>query len=455
MDFPIFQADFFGNRFLIAFIAIVHVIINHSFAVGMMPLLAFFEWWSYRNGRQDFDRLLYRMLAVAFIVTTTVGALTGVGIWFSTSVVNPVAIGSLLRVFYWAWFSEWIVFVTEVVLILIYFLTWKRMTGERKTTHIRIGMALGLMSWLTMAIITAILGFMMDTGNWSQQKSLLAGFLNPVYVPQLLFRTTVALALAGSLALVLALIFTRDDKRLRTQAIRWFSGWTLFWSLPLSTASLLYYAVIPTEMMASMPVAFGTIAWAAQYAMLLKIALLAAVAVVAVSLWGVLQPSRAVAVTWIVPFVCLALLLAQFERTRQFIRKPYVLAYYMYSNGVRVNESAYLVKTGLLANASWSSERSVGTGNKIQAGRDVFMIACSRCHTVNGLNSISGNLARLYPGQAWQEPVIDAYIKNIHGARPYMPPFPGNPQERTALAAYLVNLQTSHDVVDSPFHKRK
>jgi len=455
MDFPIFQADFFGNRFLIGFIAIVHVIINHSFAVGMMPLLAFFEWWSYRNGREDWDRLLYRILAVAFIVTTTVGALTGVGIWFSTSVVNPVAIGSLLRVFYWAWFSEWLVFVSEVVLILIYFLTWKRMTGPRKTAHIRIGVALGLMSWLTMAIITAILGFMMDTGNWSQQMSLLSGFLNPVYVPQLLFRTTVALALAGSLALALALVFTRHDRRLRTQAIRWFSGWTLFWSLPVAIASLLYYAVIPREMMASMPVAFGTIAWAGQYAMLLKVAIGAAAAVLVVSLLGVLKPSRAVAATWIVPFVCLALLLGQFERARQFIRKPYVLAYYMYSNGVRVNESAYLVKTGLLPNASWTSERSVGPGNKLQAGRDVFMIACSRCHTVNGLNSIKENLARLYPGQAWQEAAVDAYIKNIHGARAYMPPFPGNTEERAALAAYLTNLQTSHEVVNSPFVKRK
>ena len=65
MDFPIFQADFFGNRLLIALIAIIHVIINHSFAVGMMPLLAFMEWWAHRTGREDWDRLLYRILAVA------------------------------------------------------------------------------------------------------------------------------------------------------------------------------------------------------------------------------------------------------------------------------------------------------------------------------------------------------------------------------------------------------
>jgi len=139
----------------------------------------------------------------------------------------------------------------------------------------------------------------------------------------------------------------------------------------------------------------------------------------------------------------------QFDRTRQFIRKPYVLAYYMYSNGVRPHESAYLVKTGLLANSAWAAHRSVSAENRIQAGREVFLIACSRCHTLNGANSVTANLARLYPGQNWSPEIIDSYIRNINGARPYMPPFPGNAAERGALAAYLAKLQTNSDRIPS------
>ena len=104
MDFPIYHLDFFGDRMLIAFIAVVHVIINHAFAVGAMPLITLMEWWGWRKGDRDMDNLAHRILWVCFIVTTTLGALTGVGIWLSIALVNPSAIGSLIRVFFWAWF---------------------------------------------------------------------------------------------------------------------------------------------------------------------------------------------------------------------------------------------------------------------------------------------------------------------------------------------------------------
>jgi len=180
MDLPIYFADYFGTRTVIGVIAIIHVWVNHAFAVGMAPLIVVLEWWAHRHGREEWDELAYRILGVCFIVTTSVGALTGVGIWLSSALINPYAIGSLLRVFYWAWFTEWLVFVSEVVLILIYFLTWKRMTGARKVAHIRVGVLLAVMSWLTMAIIVGILGYMMNPGDWLQQRSLLSGFLNPI-----------------------------------------------------------------------------------------------------------------------------------------------------------------------------------------------------------------------------------------------------------------------------------
>jgi len=120
------------------------------------------------------------------------GAMSGVGIWLSASVVSPSSIASLLRVFYWAWFTEWLVFVTEVVLILIYFLTWKNSNKslKAKLKHIKFGWFLSIFSWITMAIIVSILGFMMDPGNWKTHHSLINGFTNPIYLPQLLFSYT-------------------------------------------------------------------------------------------------------------------------------------------------------------------------------------------------------------------------------------------------------------------------
>ncbi len=132
-------------------------------------------------------------------MTTTVGALTGVGIWLSVSLVNPYSIGSLIPRLLLGVFVEWLVFITEVCLILAYTLTWKSWReGAAKRRHIRLGFALGLFSWITMAIIVSILGFMMDPGNWLSENTLLAGFGNPVYLPQLAFRTPLAAAMAAS-----------------------------------------------------------------------------------------------------------------------------------------------------------------------------------------------------------------------------------------------------------------
>ena len=125
MDFPAVYVDHFGGRLIIGLIACLHVLINHPLAVGAYPLLTWMEWWAAKHKRPDVDRVAYRITFVIFVVTTTVGALTGVGIWLSTSLFAPFAIGSLLRVFFWGWFAEWLVFIAEVVLIVWWFLTWK------------------------------------------------------------------------------------------------------------------------------------------------------------------------------------------------------------------------------------------------------------------------------------------------------------------------------------------
>ncbi|NJL24352.1 MAG: cytochrome c, partial [Calothrix sp. SM1_5_4] len=81
MDFPLFHLDLMGNRLLIAIIATLHVVISHSLGVGGMAIVA----WMERKGLTDpdWDAFAKRTLFSFFVVTTTVGALTGVGIWFS------------------------------------------------------------------------------------------------------------------------------------------------------------------------------------------------------------------------------------------------------------------------------------------------------------------------------------------------------------------------------------
>lgn len=441
MDFPIFHLDFFGNRLLIAFIAVLHVFHSHPLAVGAIPVVAAMEWWGLRTARAEWDRLAYRVLFVCFILTTSVGALTGVGIWFSTSLVNPQAIGSLIRVFFWAWFAEWIVFCAEVVLILAYFLTWKRMEGRWKGLHVGLGAALAVFSWLTMAVITAILGFMMDPGNWMSAKSFLSGVFNPIYLPQLAFRTPLAMISAGLFALFLVYFFTRGAAELRARAARWISAWVLLW-LPLGLAgSLWYWKVVPDWMRANVPVALTTqqfTQW--QQTALILLGAMGAL-VLLVCLWGVARPSWLPRAALLMPFVAALVLFGTFERVREFVRKPFVIGGYMYANGIRAQDYDLLREEGILTHATYVSLRVVTADNRVEAGADVFRIACTRCHTTAGVNGVTQKLTALYGSGPWDRDAVKAYLQTMHNARPFMPPFPGTDLEAGALADYLVSLQ--------------
>lgn len=448
MDFPLFHLDFIGNRMLIALTAIIHVVVNHPMAVGAIPLATLLEWRAWKKGIAGLDEVAYKITFVFFVITTSLGALTGVGIWFTTSLVNPAAIGSLLRVFFWGWFTEWIVFVVEVSLILWYFLSWKKYTGERKKTHIRLGVVLSLFSWLTMMIITGILGFMMDPGQWepyfklwTPESNMLTAFFNPLYWPQLAFRTPFALMTAGLFFMFLVPFFTKHNKALRGQVIRVLSIWTLAF-LPLTVAAgLWYWQRIPGFMVSNAPVAITTQDYTQWYNTILVLLVAMTILIALIALLGTIIPRRLPRLSLFLPFIAAIALLGYFERVREFVRKPYVIKDYMYANGYRVQDYPLFKEDGILPHAAFVENKEVTEENKLAAGHDVFLLACSRCHTMSGINSINKRFSVLFPNREWQPEQVTAFMENMHNVRPFMPPFPGNQTELEALALYIVENQ--------------
>jgi len=448
MDFPLFFLDYFGNRILIAVIASVHVFINHPLAVGAYPLVLLMEWWGWRKGDVAWDHLIYKITFVLFIITTTVGALTGVGIWLTTALIAPFGIGSLLRVFFWGWFIEWIVFISEVVLIMIYFLTWKRwLSGWMKKLHLGVGVVLSIFSWLTMMIIVGILGFMMDPGSWPETKSLFSAFFNPIYLPQLAFRTAFAMGTAGLSVWFMMFFFTRKNSELRRRAVRFVSGWILIWVVPFIAGSAWYWRVVPDAMKANVDVGLMTqrfMQWHDTLAIIMGITL---IALVLTALIGLIRPRLIPRVALLVPFVLGVWLLGHFERVREFIRKPYVIADYMYSNGVKVSSLPVFQRDGILPYSNYVEHHTVTSANEIEAGRDVFLVTCSRCHTTTGINAVVDKFENLYGTGAWDDAALIAFINTMHTSRTYMPPFPGNDKEARALAAYLKELKQKRELI--------
>jgi cytochrome c2 len=455
MDFPVFHLDFLGDRLLIAIIAILHVLINHGLAVGLIPVVVCMELFGLKY--PGWDELAYKILKVAFIITTTIGALTGVGIWLSSSLINPYSIGSLIRVFYWAWFTEWIVFVTEVILIMWYFLSWKKKIGSdvkslvQKGRHVLIGYSLSVFSWITMAIIVAILGYMMDPGNWNNDRTLWNGFTNPIYVPQLAFRTFLAFTTGGVVALCLTMFFTEKDSDIRKKAVRFLGRWIFIFTPFALAAGYWYYTVIPDGMVNNMSVAVGTQQFQNYYDSLTTFLVVAFGGVLIITGFAYYAPSFTPPKwAFVIPVLLMFGLLGYYERVREFIRKPYVIGGYMYSNTFRVEDYPLLQRDGILKHSNFVSTTEVTESNKIEAGKNVFLLACSRCHTTGGVNSLTEKFDDMYgnTGEAWNAAAMKAYISNMHNSRYFMPPFPGNEKELDALIAYLKELQFNPVPVD-------
>jgi len=459
MDFPMFHLDWLNDRFLIAMIAILHVFINHGLAVGFIPYITWLEQKGVANAGKDqitdlaWDNLIYKKMKVAFIITTTIGAMTGVGIWFSVALVSPASIGSLIRVFYWAWFIEWLVFVTEVVLILIYFLTWKNSNKslKAKLRHIKFGWFLSIFSWITMAIIVAILGFMMDPGNWNNEQTLLNGFTNPIYLPQLLFRTPTAMLVAGVFGMLLTTLFAPKGSEMRAKAIKYASKWILVWTPLVIIGAIYYWNVMPNAMKDNMSTAVGSMEFS-QYYNLLKYFIIGAASLsIILALFAFKLPKKINFAYVIVPCLFVFGFLGIFERVREFIRKPYVIGNYMYSNLLREEDYPLYKKDGILPYMTYTSVTEITEENKVLAGRDIFMNTCSRCHTANpnGVNSITYVFERMYGfGKPLDENSMAAYIPNMHNGRTFMPPFPGNKKELNALVAYIKQLQQTGESLE-------
>jgi len=69
-----------------------------------------------------------------------------------------------------------------------------------------------------MALIVSILSFMMDPGSWGSGKTLFSAMFNPIYLPQLLFRTSLAMVLGAAAALIVVAWHSNAAERAKVTA---------------------------------------------------------------------------------------------------------------------------------------------------------------------------------------------------------------------------------------------
>jgi len=445
MNYPAWDVPYFGSGWMIGIIAIVHVLISH-FAVGGGLFLPLTEAKALREGRRDWLERLKGYSKFFMILTGVFGAMTGVGIWFSIGLASPNGTSALIHNFVFGWAIEWVFFLVELSLAMAYYYTWDRIPDK---LHVRIGWMYSAASWGTLVIINGILTFKLTPGaswlastkNGTEAENFFHAFFNAGYFPSLGLRTLACLSLAGIWSLV---FFSRLDGEkegvTKASMVRWSARFLVpsYLLMPLFFAWYLY--TVPADHRALMNLGISTVgmgAFTQVTRMALVVVMTSATIALVVFFLAWLHP-RELSTGHAIAILLLALMATgSTESVREFLRKPFIVNGYMYSNGVRESQIAGFNESGYLAASPFRPTSADSLERHRQTGLRMFEGQCLSCHTLDGYRS----LRRLLHGR--DNAAIGNILTMLHDHKPdspyrkFMPPLVGTSDEIGALRDWL------------------
>jgi cytochrome bd-type quinol oxidase subunit 1 len=421
MNYPVWQLEYLGGGFLIAVIAIIHVYIA-QFAVGGGLFLVMTEHMARRRNDPGILDYVRKHTKFFLLLTMVAGALTGVGIWFTISLLNPSATSVLIHTFVFAWGTEWTFFVAEIVSLFIYYYTFNRLS---KRDHLIIGWIYFGAAWMSLFVINGIIDFMLTPGAWVQNNNFWSGFFNPTFWPALFFRTFFSIIIAGLFGFLTASFL--KDKDLRTTMLRYSAKWLLVPFVLFLAASWWYRASLPPHIdeiiFQKMPQLRNAITIFLACSPLL---------ILGGFIMAIRLPSGVSRTLATVMLVIGFMYFGAFEFLREGGRRPYIIYDYMYSNSILKKDVAKVTQAGVMKEAKWLQNRTVDNYNVQSAGREVFNVLCLSCHSIGGpLNDIRKLVSRNSPDE------LHLIFKTMGKERPYMPPFAGNEYEKQLLIYHL------------------
>jgi cytochrome bd-type quinol oxidase subunit 1 len=447
MNYPLWSIPSLGGSWVVGLISIIHVFISH-FAVGGGIFFAVTEYLALQ--RSDSNNLalrhnsemLYTYLRkhskFFMMVTTVAGSVTGVGIWFSISLVSPDGTASLIQIYSLGWATEYLFFVAEIATVLVYFYTWDKVSKE---LHLVLAQWYAVLSVFTLITINGILSFMLTPGGWIESKAWYEGFFNPTYWPSLILRLLVMLAIAGMYSLItsarLKASESEDIANFRAYMLKYSSKWFIPVFLIGPIVGFWFFSQVPQAVITNIFTGIQS-SGVGNFSILARsiyLSLILSGTVLVFALVGPYLNPRSFSFASAIAFlVCGLGVTSVSEWSREMLRKPYVIYNYMYSNGIRKADLETINKDSFAAFSKWEDPDDIGTS--------MFRQQCMICHTTDGYRSMKKLLGeRDLEGiktfllmMRETDPEKNSYL-NI------MPPLVGTDKEVEALADYLVTLK--------------
>jgi cytochrome bd-type quinol oxidase subunit 1 len=420
MNYPVWYLPQMGGGLLIAIIAVLHVVIAHL-AVGGGLFLVVTERKAVKTNNSTLLEYVRKHTWFFFLLTMVFGGISGVGIWFIISLVNPAATSSLIHNFVFGWAIEWVFFIGEIVALLIYYYRFGKMDPK---SHLILGWLYFIFAWLSLFIINGILGFMLTPGKWIETGNFWNGFFNPSFLPSLIFRTSIALIFAGVFGLVTGAWL--KDKENRRTIFRLCAKWMYFPLLVLVLTGIYYTRVISAESFENL------FHFNRESTTFITLLMVSSILLFGLGLFTLVRMSQPLQKLGALLLVLISFgWMAGFEYMREIARKPYVLYGHMYSTGMTPAQMESVNKEGFLAGAKWTSIKEITEENMTEAGAEIFRLQCMACHTLDGYNGVLNKSNHL------TERGLEALLTGMGKVNSYMPPFAGTNLEKRALAAYI------------------
>jgi cytochrome bd-type quinol oxidase subunit 1 len=349
-------------------LGIVHVFLA-EFAIGGGLLMCYFQWLAQsRNDRlaRGFTDGYFKFVV---LVSFVVGAVTGVGMWFTSIQVSARTIGLMVHSFHWLWAIEWTFFCLEIASGYLFYRYGPRLPDWGRMFLL---VAYAVAAWFSLFWINGILAWQLTPGSLDTSQHLWHAFFNASFWPSLLFRTVTAMSIAALSACVVVNLLPELSREERAHLIHRAARF-LAPMVAMPALAVWYFLAIPVDSRS------WVLGGSAAMTLFMALASGASLLIGAYAIFGLLRQQLFINGATASLLCALALVAtAGGEFVREGVRKPFTIRNLLYSNSIEEREVATFRERGCTVDDPYPLRDADRLPNRQLAhGAQVFRTLCS------------------------------------------------------------------------------